>query len=180
MGLTIFLLLGWGGSSFGKILLAAENEPALPANESDPARAAFERFKKLEGNWFARSSKGWEENISFEQIARGSVVMETNRFQDAPDRTMLTMIHMDEDRLILTHYCEARNQPRLVGTMFENEGRRITFTFLDGTNLSSRDQGHMDKAVYEFIDDDHFSSRWTWYQNGKEDWLEDIVLVRIP
>jgi hypothetical protein len=36
----------------------------------------------------------------------------------------------------------------------------------------------MDKAVFHFIDEDHMVSRWTWYQNGKENWMEEIQLVR--
>jgi len=152
---------------------AREDGPASP-------RSVFERFKALGGTWHAQSTKGWEEQISFQVIARGSVVVETNGFRGAPDRTMLTMFHMDGERLMLTHYCETRNQPRLVASSVEDGGRRVTFTFLDGTNLSSRDQGHMDQAVYDFIDDDHFSSRWTWFQDGEEEWLEDIVFRRVP
>jgi hypothetical protein len=34
--------------------------------------------------------------------------------------------------------------------------------------MPSRNRGHMDKAVFRFIDDNHVSSQWTWYQDGKE------------
>jgi hypothetical protein len=30
------------------------------------------------------------------------------------------------------------------------------------------------------VDDDHFSSQWTWYQDGKESWMEEIKLERKP
>jgi hypothetical protein len=90
------------------------------------------------------------------------------------------MIHLDGDRLLLTHYCVARNQPRLVATQMSEDGRTITFEFLDGTNLASRDRGHMDKVVYTFPDDTHYTSRWTWYQNGQESWMEQIEHVRAP
>ena len=93
---------------------------------------------------------------------------------------MVTMFYLDGDRLMLTHYCVARNQPRLVATSFADAGKTITFTFLDGTNLPSRDKGHMDKMVFRFIDDNHAVSHWTWYQDGKEKWLEEINLERIP
>ena len=88
------------------------------------------------------------------------------------------MYHMDGDRLLLTHYCEAGNQPRLVASSIEDGARTVTFTFLDATNLPSRDHGHMDKAILRFLDDDHFSSRWTWYQDGEETWMEEIVYER--
>jgi len=38
----------------------------------------------------------------------------------------------------------------------------------------------MDKAVFRFIDDSHVRSQWTWYQNGKESWMEEIALERKP
>jgi hypothetical protein len=141
------------------------------------AQAGFERFKKLEGKWLGRSTKGWEETINFKTIAKGSVVVE-NSFDAHPNETMMTMFYLDGDRLMLTHYCVARNQPRLEATAFEDEGRTITFTFRDATNLPSRDKGHMDKAVFRFVDDDHFSSQWTWYQDGKENWMEEIKCER--
>jgi hypothetical protein len=142
-----------------------------------PARAAFERFKKLEGNWKGRSTKGWEETVSYKTIAQGSVVVGTS-FDAHPNETMLTMFHLDGDRLMLTHYCVAKNQPRLVATSFTDDGKTITFTFLDGTNIPSRDRGHMDKAVFRFLDDNHMTSQWTWYQGGKESWMEEIQLER--
>lgn len=142
-----------------------------------PARTAFERFKKLEGSWKGRSTKGWEEEISYRTIAQGTVVVGTS-FNAHPNETMMTMIHLDGERLMLTHYCVAKNQPRLVATSYTDDGKTITFTFLDGTNMPSRDRGHMDKVVFRFIDDNHVAARWTWYQDGKESWMEEISLER--
>jgi len=146
-------------------------------SDPSPARAAFELFKKLGGKWVGRSTKGWEEKTSFKTIAGGSVVVEDT--PDAkPDESMMTMYHLDGDRLILTHYCEAKNQPRLVATSFADGGKTITFTFLDGGNIPTRDRGHMDKLVMHFLDDNHITKQWTWYQDGGERWLEEIRLVR--
>jgi hypothetical protein len=147
------------------------------ASELTPARSAFERFKKLAGSWKGRSTKGWEEIISYRTIAQGTVVVGTS-FDAHPNETMMTMIHMDGERLMLTHYCVAKNQPRLVATSYADDGKTITFTFLDGTNMPSRDRGHMDKVVFRFIDDNHVAARWTWYQDGKESWMEEISLER--
>lgn len=145
--------------------------------EDSPARIAFERFKKLAGEWTGKSTKGWEESVRFQTIAGGTVVVETS-FDAHPNETMMTMFHLDGDRLMLTHYCIAKNQPRLAATSFEDDARKITFTFLDGTNMPSRNRGHMDKAVFRFVDDNHLTSQWTWYQNGKESWMEEISLER--
>ena len=69
-------------------------------------------------------------------------------------------------------------QPRLRATEISADGRTITFTFAGGGNLADRNRGHMDSAVFRFEDADHVSSRWTWYQDGKERWLEEIRLER--
>jgi len=145
----------------------------------DQALQVFEQFKALAGRWRGQSTKGWEGNSTYQLLARDSVVMSLSEFDDAPGHGMATMVHLDGDRLLLTHYCEARNQPRLVATALEDDGRTVVFTFLDGTNLPSRDSGHMDKAVYRFEGPDQFRSRWTWYQKGQETWFEDIVYTRI-
>jgi hypothetical protein len=141
------------------------------------ATATFERLKKLDGKWIGRSTKGWQEEITFKTIAQGSVVHESS-FDAHPNETMATMYYLDGNRLLLTHYCVSKTQPRLLATGFEDNGRKITFTFVDATNLASRDKGHMDKVVFNFIDEDHFTSQWTWYQAGKEQWLEEIRYER--
>jgi len=147
------------------------------AISTELARKTFEQLKKLDGKWIGRSTKGWQEQITFKVIAKGSVVHESS-FDAHPNETMATMYYLDGDRLLLTHFCVSQTQPRLQATSFEDGGRKVTFTYLDATNLASRDKGHMDKVVFNFIDDDHFTSKWTWYQAGKEQWLEEIKYER--
>ena len=104
------------------------------------AAAAFEKLKALEGDWMSYSSKGWSGDMSLRVIASGSAVVATSRFEEAhPGETMLSVFHLDGDRLLLTHYCVARNQPRLEATEISPDLSTITFTFRDATNLASRD-----------------------------------------
>jgi len=156
---------------------SASNASAPAARTAESAKETFERLKKFEGKWIGRSTKGWEEAITFKTIAQGSVVHESS-FDAHPNETMATMYSLDGDRLLLTHYCVSKTQPRLQATAFEDGGRKVTFTFLDGGNLPSRDKGHMDKVVMNFVDENHFTSQWTWYQQGKEQWLEVIKYER--
>jgi hypothetical protein len=161
------------------VLATTHASKVAQTEDASSAKAAFGRFKRLQGKWKGRSTKGWEDKVDFRTIAKESVVVSTS-FDAHPNETMLTTIHLDGDRLMLTHYCVAQNQPRLVATAFADGGKTITFTFLDGTGLPTRDRGHMDKVVYRFIDDNHVTTRWTWYQNGKETWMEEIELEREP
>lgn len=149
------------------------------ADPADPAELAYDRFKSLAGTWRADSTKGWSEEVTIEVIARGSVVMSTTTFRDAPDRKMVTMYSLDGANLVATHYCEARNQPHLMATEIDADASTVRFTFVRGGNLASRDQGHMDEAIFRFSGADEFSSQWTFYQDGGEDWMEEIHYRRL-
>ena len=146
--------------------------------DASAARKTFQRLFKLEGKWQGKSTKGWVETVTFKTIAAGSVITETS-FDAHPNESMMNMYVLDGERLMFTHYCVSKTQPRLVATSFDDGGNTITFTFLDGTNIPTRARGHMDKLVMRFKDDNHFSKQWTWYQDGKESWMEEIQLERL-
>jgi hypothetical protein len=80
---------------------------------------------------------------------------------------MVSMIHMDGSRLVLTHYCSAGNQPRMAGTA-SPDGKTITFDFFDATNLASPDAGHMQRVVIAIVDANHHTEDWTFNDHGKE------------
>ena len=151
---------------------------AAPARS--PAAEAFERIKQLEGEWIGKSTKGWTDRMTMKVIARGSAVLATSDFEAHPGETMATVYHLDGDRLLLTHYCVARNQPRLAATSFEDGGTTVRFTFLDAANLPSPGSGHMHDAVIRFLSQDSFTSRWSFFRDGKEQWMEEIRFVRKP
>ena len=149
------------------------------APEATPAERAFDEFKAMAGKWAGTADDGRKIVNQWQVIAGGSVVMYESEFDAHPGEKMVTMFHLDNGRLLLTHYCVARNQPRLQATEFSADGRRVVFTFLDATNLKSRDQGHMDKVVWEFPDAETRTSQWTWYQDGKESWMEKFTMKRV-
>ena len=162
------------GEPGGALLAAAPTAPAT----KESARQAFARLAELAGSWRGRSTKGWEDRVEMRLIAGGHVLQSTS-FEAHPGETMLTTYQLDGDRLLLTHFCVAGNTPRLVATAIEEEGRLVELTFLDGANLPSRETGHMDRVVYRIPDRDHMISQWTWYQDGRERWLEEITLERV-
>lgn len=163
--------------------IAAESGQRPPEramrNLTPELAAVYERFKALAGHWRGKSTRGWTETLDFKVIAAGSAVLETS-FDAHPNETMMTFVHPDGARLILTHFCAAQNQPRLVVASVEQGGKVVRFTFDSGTNLGDRNEGHMDSAVYTFTDDSHFTSVWSWYQDGRELWGETIEYERLP
>ena len=64
-------------------------------------------------------------------------------------------------------------------TEISQDGGDVLFTFVDGTNIASRDKGHMDKAHIKFVDPDTIHAKWTWYADGKEQWMEEIEYKRV-
>jgi hypothetical protein len=162
--------------SIHSLARAADAPATQPA--ATPARIAYARFQSLAGEWEGKSTKGWTERLVIRPIAKGSCVMETSTFAHGDGDAMVTMYHLDGDALMLTHYCMAQNQPRLRATEISPDGRELTFTFIDGTNLPSRDVGHMDKVKIHFDSDDAYRSQWTFYAKGKEQWMEEITYKR--
>ena len=151
--------------------LAAER-PITP----EDSRAIFARLKKMAGAWTARSTKGWTETNRYEVAGKGSVVIGRSFFEGEENDGMLSTFFMDGDRLLLTHYCEAGNQPTLIAARID--GDQVTFAFLSGTNLTAC-PGHMHSVILRFIDDDHMTSRWSFSNKGKEQWFEEIEQVRV-
>src|SRR5579872_2208685 len=74
------------------------------------AAAAFARLQTLVGDWEADTDMG-KARLHYELIAGGTALVE--RFSAEKMPSMLTVFHFNGDRLMLTHYCEAGNQPRM-------------------------------------------------------------------
>jgi hypothetical protein len=149
--------------------------PLFTASDS---KSAWQSLKTMAGEWEGVANDGRKIRHTAELIAGGSVLMERSWFDAHPGELMVTMYHLDRDKLMLTHYCVAKNQPRLEATEISADAKTILFTFRDGTNLKDRNAGHMDKASYTFVDKDHFKSKWTWYKDGKEQWMEEFTYQR--
>jgi hypothetical protein len=157
-------------TAIGFLLVQSLHAAPITPNQS---RVLFERMKTLAGEWKGKSTRGWEDGGQIRVIAGGSVI-EFRSFDAHPGETMVTMVHLDGDRLLLTHYCVAKNQPRLIATEYNEESGSAVFEYLDGTGLASRETGHMDKMTLSIPDSDHYTTRWTWYSKGTERWMEEI------
>jgi hypothetical protein len=144
---------------------------AAPAFASD-ATTAFEKLKTLQGSWAGKAPDGRAVQISNRLTSGGSVLMSEVQ---GPEN-MVTMIHLDGDRLMLTHYCAMGNQPRMVGTI-SPDGQTITFDFLDATNLSSRD-GHLQRIVFNLVDSDHHTENWEFKMADGKQTNDSIDLKR--
>jgi hypothetical protein len=142
------------------ILLAAATTAAYAQSD---AKKTFDQLKTLNGNWEGKASNGKDLKVTFRPTSGGSALMS----EIVGDEDMITMFHMDNNRVLATHYCGAGNQPRMQASMSPN-GKTITFTFVDATNLATPKSGHMNTLVITIPDADHHTEDWTFISDGKE------------
>ena len=135
---------------------------AVPVLSAPNTKASFESLKALAGQWETKDPSGKMQIITWKVVSGGSVLMEAME-----EESMVTMYHVDNNRLLLTHYCSAQNQPRMQATV-SDDGKTFTFDFMDATNLASPNDGHMRKLVLTIQDKDNFTEQWFFAQKGKD------------
>jgi hypothetical protein len=138
---------------------------------------SFDQMKSLAGTWDAKITTippvaemgdGAVAQVSMRVTSRGNSLVHEMKQAGTPDDPAkydhpVTMIYLDSDRLVLTHYCDAGNRPRMVGKV-SADGKTVDFDFLDvagGTQY-----GHMHHATFTFIDANHHTEDWTYMMPG--------------
>jgi hypothetical protein len=130
------------------------------------AQKSFDKMKTLAGAWEGHVTtlpqqaemEGKLMQVSLRVTSMGHTLMHEMTGSGRPDDP-ITMFVVDGDRLLLTHYCDADNRPRMVGKM-SPDGKTVEFDFLDvAGNLQ---YGHMQHAVFTSIDANHHTEDWTF------------------
>jgi hypothetical protein len=132
-----------------------------------PTNPGFEKLKTLVGSWETKAPDGSRSTATYELVSAGSALLERIGGMGHKDMDMVTVYHPDGDRLVMTHYCSAGNQPRMATEPARSETGRLHFAFLDATSLAAPSDGHMHDLVVTFVDQDHFDAEWTWQADGK-------------
>jgi hypothetical protein len=146
--------------------------PHLPADNAVPsdAQKAFDKLKTLAGSWEGHPNpstpvpelEGKSAHVNFRVASRGHTLMHDMKIDGSPDNP-LTMLVVDADRVLLTHYCDGDNRPRMIGKM-SADGKTVEFDFLDISG--NQTVGHMHHALFTFIDENHHSEEWTFMLPG--------------
>ena len=147
-------------------MLVVMTYSAQAARTSNNAPAAFEKLKSLVGEWQGKSPEGVEATLTYQLISGGTAVMETLKPGNEPG--MVTVYHLNGDKVMMTHYCSAGNQPRMQAAVAAGDVKALAFVFLDGANLAGHGDGHIHGLTLTFDDKDHVTQEWVWRDGGKE------------
>src|SRR6478672_6129832 len=140
---------------------------SVQAFAQSDAQKSFTKLKTLSGVWegnvttdlkVAAPLENMPMHVVLRTTSRGNALMHEMTSAGSPDDP-ITMFYLDEDRVLLTHYCDAGNRPRMEGKL-SVDGKTLEFTFIDvaGNNLHQ----HMHHAKFTFIDANHHIEEWTF------------------
>lgn len=153
------------------------------------AQKSFDTLKNLAGTWDGSVTatppqdemmNGMRMQVSLRVTSRGNALvheMKDAKSNDDPTKYdhPVTMLYLDNDRLLLTHYCDAGNRPRMAAKV-SPDGKKIEFDFLDVAG--SVEYGHMNHAVFTIIDPNHHTEDWTYLMPGDKPVLAHLDLQR--
>jgi hypothetical protein len=125
-------------------VFAQGQQPATAAPQSD-AKKAFERLKTLAGSWEGTIGD-LSAQVTIRVTSAGSAIM-----HDAfmASTTKITMIYVEGDRLLVTHYGGEGNRPRFEGKLTA-DGKGVEFSFVDVSGGTKR--GLMKRMTFTLVD----------------------------
>jgi hypothetical protein len=152
--------------------LASAQSDAQKSPAPSQAQKSFDQLKTLAGSWegpvtVQPPQPDMHDNtptqVTLRVTSMGNLLVHEVKSSARPDDP-ITTIYLDNDRLTLTHYCDAGNRPRMVGKMWP-DGKTVEFEFVDIAGDTR--YGHMDHAVFTPIDANHHIEDWTFIINTK-------------
>ncbi|MEK9627483.1 MAG: hypothetical protein VW455_00525 [Nitrospinota bacterium] len=140
---------------------------------------AFERMKRLKGNWegSADFGQGMQKiKAHYKVTSADSAVIET--FHAGTPHEMVSIYHDNKNReLTMTHYCAEHNQPRLV--LKEWNQNKLSMDLSSNNEIDVAHESHIHAAKIQFDGEDRMTHHWTSFQKGKKAQVVKIVFERI-
>lgn len=171
-----FSLLGTAAAIlFAAAIGLAADEHAAHQKSAGPANPAWESMKSLQGEWEGLADGKVATRATYRLVSNGTALMETLTSADEHASDMVTMYHRDGGRIAMTHYCSEDTQPRMRADA--RDPKRIAFTYVDATNLPSKDAPRMTGLVVTLKDADHFTQDWT-HTEGAHSMTSQFVFNR--
>ena len=99
------------------LVLAMVAVGARSASAGGNGAEAFEKRKALVGDWQTETTNMQKATLHLELTAGGTALLEKFRMEEnGKPVEMITLYYLDGDKLKLTHYCMAGNQPTMAGS----------------------------------------------------------------
>jgi hypothetical protein len=146
--------------------------PKTSSAQSD-AQKAFEKLKTLAGSWQG-SVMGMSVQATIRVTSRGNAILHEMTSSGSPDNP-ITMIYVDGNRLLLTHYCDSGNRPRMEGKI-SPDGNSVEFTLFDITGYTEK--GFMNRIAFTIVDANHHNEESTFMLPGNKSFRAGGVLQR--
>jgi hypothetical protein len=147
------------------------NAIGVSEERPDSGAAAFAQIRALAGEWTGsfewtggRTDKGIM-NATYYVTGNGSAMVENLTVDGVP--SMTSVYHLDGADLRMTHYCGAKNQPRLKASRIDAARGILDFSFVDATNLTSPDAPHVYGLETRFLTTDHITLTFLFEAGGK-------------
>lgn len=139
--------------------VALPQEPPKTASAQSDAKKAFAKLKTLTGSWQG-TVMGIPINFTIRTASSGTAILHEGDTSEAgPPKHEITMLYMDGDRLLATHYCDAGNRSNMEGKL-SADGKAIEFSFLDVAGPTRG--GYLKDMVITTIDADRHIVAFTF------------------
>src|SRR5881396_4268133 len=150
---------------FGSVgVMALLVAAAALASDKTNSEEAFDRLASLQGEWQGIAD-GVNTTLIYTLTANGSTLMEQCRPEKGHE--MITMFTVDDDHLIATHYCSAKNQPQMATSAISDAQKPLAFSLARITGLKSPDAWHNTGLTMMQEDNEHLTQEWTFQSKGK-------------
>ena len=130
----------------------AQDSPSKSASAQSDAKKAFEKLKTLAGSWQG-SIGDLSTQVTIRVTSAGSAIMQDAvRTGVSGNYNSITMMYLEGDRLLMTHYSEAGNRPRFEGKL-SPDGKSVEFNLLDVPGGTQR--GFLKRMMITMDDANH-------------------------
>lgn len=159
--------------------------PCRLAFAQTPARSdaqlSFSALKSLAGTWAGSITTDPPNpelagtiQVTMRVASRGQALVHEITPGGVPEPTM---IYVEGDRLMLVHYCEAGNRPRLAARKSPDQ-KAVEFDFVDISG--SPRPSYLEHFVFTIVNPDHHTEDWTFMLPGDKRLRAHFDLTRTP